>query len=238
MDPIEAVQAVVDGAGRLREAFSKTMRGFAALGAGSSKAGALDPKFNKPIALGISIAARGDGCVAYHAKAARDRGASRAEVAETIGVAIHMGRPLDGCGARALRAMTRSQTSAAVEARNGSATDAAHDPAPPFIGLGLGGVDQLAGLGVTLPEVVQQPLRPARVPGQDDQADRQEQEALQERQHEPDYAQDQKGVAQELHQDRFNALPINSCHSASLNTVRPSSAAFLALDPASAPTTT
>ncbi|HEX3208260.1 MAG TPA: carboxymuconolactone decarboxylase family protein [Geminicoccaceae bacterium] len=105
MDPIEAAQAVVDGAGRLREALPETMRGFAALGAGTSKAGALDPKLKELIALGISIAARCDGCVAYHAKAARDRGASRAEVAETIGVAIHMGGgPSMVYGAEALRA--------------------------------------------------------------------------------------------------------------------------------------
>jgi len=54
--PIEAAQAVVDGAGRLREAIPDTMRGFAALGAGTSRAGALEPKFKELIALGISIA--------------------------------------------------------------------------------------------------------------------------------------------------------------------------------------
>jgi AhpD family alkylhydroperoxidase len=105
MDPIEAAQAVVDGAGRLREAIPDSMRGFAALGAPTSKAGALDPKFKELVALAISIAARCDGCVAYHAKAARDRGASRAEVAEVIGVAIHMGGgPSMVYGAEALRA--------------------------------------------------------------------------------------------------------------------------------------
>jgi AhpD family alkylhydroperoxidase len=105
MDPIEAAQAVVDGAGRLREAIPDTMRGFAALGAGTSKAGALEPRFKELIALAISIAARCDGCVAYHAKAARDRGASREEVAEVIGVAIHMGGgPSMVYGAEALKA--------------------------------------------------------------------------------------------------------------------------------------
>ncbi len=105
MNPIEAAQGVVDGAARLREAIPDTMRGFAALGAGTSKAGALEPKFKELIALAISIAARCDGCVAYHAKAAQDRGASRAEVAEVIGVAIHMGGgPSMVYGAEALRA--------------------------------------------------------------------------------------------------------------------------------------
>ena len=105
MDPIQAAQAVVDGAGRLREAIPDTMRGFVTLGAGTSKAGALDAKLKELIALGISIAVRCDGCVAYHAKAARDRGASREEVAETIGVAIHMGgSPSMVYGAEALKA--------------------------------------------------------------------------------------------------------------------------------------
>jgi AhpD family alkylhydroperoxidase len=105
MDPIEAAQAVVDGAGRLREALPDTMRGFAALGSGSSKAGALEPKFKEVIALAISVAVRCDGCVAYHAKAAHDRGASRAEVAEAIGVAIYMGGgPSMVYGAEALKA--------------------------------------------------------------------------------------------------------------------------------------
>jgi AhpD family alkylhydroperoxidase len=104
MDPIEAAQAVVDGAGRLREVIPDTMRGFASLGAPTSKAGALDPKFKELIALAIAIAARCDGCVAYHAKAAHNRGASRAEVAEVIGVAIHMGGgPSMVYGAEALR---------------------------------------------------------------------------------------------------------------------------------------
>ncbi len=105
MDPIAAAQAVVDGAGRLREAIPDTMRGFVALGAGTARAGALEPKLKELIALGISIAARCDGCVAYHAKAAWDRGASRDEVAEAIGVAIYMGGgPSMVYGAEALKA--------------------------------------------------------------------------------------------------------------------------------------
>jgi AhpD family alkylhydroperoxidase len=57
------------------------------------------------IALALAIGSSCDGCVAYHAKAARDRGASREEVAEAIGVAIHMGGgPSMVYGADALRA--------------------------------------------------------------------------------------------------------------------------------------
>jgi AhpD family alkylhydroperoxidase len=105
MNPIEAAQAVVDGAARLREVIPDTMRGFAALGSGTSKAGALEPKLKELVALAISVAVRCEGCIAYHAKAARDRGATRAEVAEAIGVAIHMGGgPSMVYGAEALKA--------------------------------------------------------------------------------------------------------------------------------------
>jgi AhpD family alkylhydroperoxidase len=105
MDPIEAAQAVVDGAGRLREVVPDTMRGFVGLGASTSKAGALEPKFKELLALAISIAVRCEGCLAYHAKAARDRGASRDEVAEAIAVAIYMGGgPSMVYGAEALKA--------------------------------------------------------------------------------------------------------------------------------------
>jgi alkylhydroperoxidase/carboxymuconolactone decarboxylase family protein YurZ len=51
------------------------------------------------------MGARCDGCFAYHAKAALDRGASREEAAEVIGLAIHMGGGRSMVyGAEALRA--------------------------------------------------------------------------------------------------------------------------------------
>jgi AhpD family alkylhydroperoxidase len=104
-DPRESAQAVVDGAGQLKQAVPAVMEGFAALGAGTYKPGALDSKTKELIALAISITVRCDGCVAYHARAAYNRGASRPEVSEAIGVAIHMGGgPSMVYGAEALRA--------------------------------------------------------------------------------------------------------------------------------------
>ncbi len=41
--------------------------------------------------MAIAIATRCDGCVAFHAEAALKQGASRAEVLETVGMAIYMG---------------------------------------------------------------------------------------------------------------------------------------------------
>jgi AhpD family alkylhydroperoxidase len=98
-------QSVVEGAAALREAIPDVAKGFGALGAGTYKPGALDPKIKELIALALAIGGHCDGCIAYHAKAARDRGASREEVAEAIGVAIHMGGgPSMVYGADALRA--------------------------------------------------------------------------------------------------------------------------------------
>ena len=43
------------------------------------------------VALAIGITARCDGCLAFHAKAAKKHGATREEVIETIAVALYMG---------------------------------------------------------------------------------------------------------------------------------------------------
>jgi AhpD family alkylhydroperoxidase len=43
------------------------------------------------MALAIAIAAPCEGCIVYHARAAKKKGASREQVAETIAVAIEMG---------------------------------------------------------------------------------------------------------------------------------------------------
>jgi AhpD family alkylhydroperoxidase len=98
-------QSVVEGAVALREAIPDVAKGFGALGAGAYKPGALEPKIKELISLALAIAAHCDGCIAYHVKAAHDRGARRDEVAEAIGVAIHMGGgPSMVYGADALRA--------------------------------------------------------------------------------------------------------------------------------------
>lgn len=53
--------------------------------------GELDIKNKELIALGISIAARCDGCIAAHVEGALKAGAKREELIETIDVAILMG---------------------------------------------------------------------------------------------------------------------------------------------------
>lgn len=67
------------------------MRGFASLHEASVTDGALPAKTKELIALAIGIAVHCDGCIAYHVHDAREAGASRAEIIETIGVAVMMG---------------------------------------------------------------------------------------------------------------------------------------------------
>ncbi len=75
----------------LRGGAPEVMKAFSSLAQAALAEGALDPKAKELIALGISVAVRCDDCIAFHVKAAVDRGATREEVLETLGMAIYMG---------------------------------------------------------------------------------------------------------------------------------------------------
>ena len=75
----------------LRGGATDVMKAFGALAQSASASGALDVKTKELIAIGIAVAARCDDCIAFHVKAAVDRGASREEILETLGMAIYMG---------------------------------------------------------------------------------------------------------------------------------------------------
>jgi len=75
----------------LRAGAPEVMKGFSALAQAALKADALDTKTKELIALAIAVATRCDGCIAFHAEAAIKQGASRAEVLETMGMAVYMG---------------------------------------------------------------------------------------------------------------------------------------------------
>jgi AhpD family alkylhydroperoxidase len=68
-----------------------TLKGYQALGAAGEQTGHLDAKTRELIALACSVTARCDGCITVHAEAAARHGATRDEVAETLGVAIALG---------------------------------------------------------------------------------------------------------------------------------------------------
>jgi AhpD family alkylhydroperoxidase len=69
----------------------EVMKAVSAIAQAATAPKALDAKTKELIALAISIAVRCDDCIAFHTKAAVDRGATRDEVLETLGMAIYMG---------------------------------------------------------------------------------------------------------------------------------------------------
>jgi len=76
---------------KLRAEIPDTLRGFSAMAQGASKPGALDAKTKELVAMGIAIAARCDGCIAFHSKTALDLGTTREELMEVAGMAVYMG---------------------------------------------------------------------------------------------------------------------------------------------------
>jgi AhpD family alkylhydroperoxidase len=75
----------------LRGGAPEAMTAFSGLARAALEPKALSTKTKELIALGISVATRCDGCIAFHAEAAVKQGASRDEVMETMGMAIYMG---------------------------------------------------------------------------------------------------------------------------------------------------
>jgi AhpD family alkylhydroperoxidase len=63
-------------------------KGFAALNAGAAKTQHIDAKTREFIALGVAVTTRCEGCIDAHVRKALAAGASKAEIAEAVGVAI------------------------------------------------------------------------------------------------------------------------------------------------------
>jgi AhpD family alkylhydroperoxidase len=74
----------------LRRAAPGAWDAFTQLHGAALADGALSGKTKELMALAISVAKQCDGCIAHHAKAAARQGATHAEVAETLGVALLM----------------------------------------------------------------------------------------------------------------------------------------------------
>ena len=65
-----------------------TLKGYVALSNAGRGKDLLGPKARELIALAVAVTVRCDGCIATHADAALKHGATREEIAETLGVAI------------------------------------------------------------------------------------------------------------------------------------------------------
>lgn len=74
----------------LRDAIPETWAGFGELHQHAVADGALPAKVKELMALAIAVVKHCDGCISYHARAAVAKGATEAECAEAIGVALLM----------------------------------------------------------------------------------------------------------------------------------------------------
>lgn len=74
-----------------RNEIPDTMQGFNAMAAATHHDGALTKKTKELMAMAIGIAARCQGCLAFHAQACVKLGVTRAEFEEMIQVAVYMG---------------------------------------------------------------------------------------------------------------------------------------------------
>jgi AhpD family alkylhydroperoxidase len=75
-------------AGDLAKAGPKLVAGYQGLNAAQNGNGALDARTRELIALAVAVTTRCDGCIASHAKAARQAGVTEAELADALGTAI------------------------------------------------------------------------------------------------------------------------------------------------------
>jgi AhpD family alkylhydroperoxidase len=91
---------------QLRHAIPQVYAGYKELHDAALAPGALDAKTKELIALAIAVSKECDGCIAAHAHAAVQHGATPHEAAEAIGVTFLMnGGPATVYGARAFAAV-------------------------------------------------------------------------------------------------------------------------------------
>lgn len=84
-------RSVSAGLSTLRTSTPEVMKSFSELGRAATADGTLDAKTKELIALALSVAARCDPCIAFHAQALVRLGATRQEIDETLGVSTYMG---------------------------------------------------------------------------------------------------------------------------------------------------
>lgn len=75
----------------MRKLTPDAMQAFYGLSRAASAEGVLDKKTKEFIALAIGITQHCDGCIGFHAKALKELGASRQEVAEVAAMSVYMG---------------------------------------------------------------------------------------------------------------------------------------------------
>ena len=86
----EVIEALKGPTRELYGASTDVWKGFGAMHKAAVADGALPAKVKELMALSIAVVKQCDGCIAYHAKAAAQKGATSEEVAEALGVALLM----------------------------------------------------------------------------------------------------------------------------------------------------
>ena len=105
----------------LRHEIPDTMQAFNQLASATHTEGALSKKTKELMAMAIGIAARCEGCLAFHAQACVRQGVTRREFEEMLQVAIYMG------GGPSL--MTAAEALAAYEEFGGETAPVVQQPA-------------------------------------------------------------------------------------------------------------
>lgn len=111
----ELTQGVSKNLATLRADVPDVMKAFNDLARAATKDGALDKKTKELIALALGVAVRCDACIGFHTQALVKLGATKAEVEETLGMAVYMGGgPSLMYSANAIAAFDEFATAAAV----------------------------------------------------------------------------------------------------------------------------
>ncbi|WP_298628113.1 carboxymuconolactone decarboxylase family protein [uncultured Legionella sp.] len=77
--------------GKMRKEMPEFMAGFAALSQAANKEGVLDKKTKELIAMALAVAKQCPGCIGFHAQTLIKLQTTRAELLETLGMAVYMG---------------------------------------------------------------------------------------------------------------------------------------------------
>lgn len=90
MDWNEYMKELMGSIGEIAKLSPDTVKGYQTLGGAGAKTGHLDEKTRQLISLAVAVTTRCDGCITVHTSAAIKAGASKEEIAESLGVAVAM----------------------------------------------------------------------------------------------------------------------------------------------------
>jgi len=88
LDWIDYRKELMGRIGEIASLSPDTVKGYQALSSAGQRTGQLDAKTRELIALAVAVSLRCDGCITVHTGEALKHGATRAEIAEALGVAV------------------------------------------------------------------------------------------------------------------------------------------------------